>query len=55
MKIPRAPLGLNTPHFKLWFKWADNNIHDGDIMDVYNDGDTAPGGRFMFFYHGKDE
>jgi len=55
VKIPRAPLGLDTPNFKLWFKWADNNILDGDIMDVYTDGDTAPGGRFMFFYHGKDE
>jgi len=54
VKIPRAAVGLDTPDFKLWFKWADNNIHDGDIMDVYNDGDAAPGGRFMFYYHGKD-
>lgn len=54
VKIPRAPLGCDTPDFKLWFKWNDNMQEDGDIMDVYNNGDTAPGGRFMYCYHGKD-
>jgi len=53
IRIPRAPLGLDTPDFKVWFKWSDNQ-GDGDIMSVYTDGDAAPGGRFTFYYHGTD-
>jgi len=54
LRIPRKALGLDTKAFGLWFKWADNNIADGDIMEVYTDGDAAPGGRFMYCYFGKD-
>ena len=55
VRVPRKALGLDTPEFKLWFKWMDHTCQDGDIMDVYNDGDCAPGGRFMYYYCGKDE
>lgn len=33
-------------HFN--FKLSDNMQADGDIMDFYQNGDVAPGGRFMF-------
>lgn len=46
--VPRALLGLdqNSPSFS--FKWSDNMQTDGDILDFYNNGDVAPGGRFCF-------
>ncbi len=34
----------------LEFKWNDNMQENGDIMDFYINGDTAPGGRFNFVY-----
>ena len=55
IRVPRKALGLDTKEFRLWFKWVDNAAKDGDIMDIYNDGDAAPGGRFMYCYSGKDE
>jgi hypothetical protein len=48
--IPKAALDIRETAFTLDFKWYDNMQHDGDIMDVYNDGDAAPGGRFNFHY-----
>jgi len=33
------------------FKWSDNSITDGNIMDFYVNGDAAPGGRFNFVYN----
>jgi len=32
------------------FKWNDNMQENGNIMDFYVNGDTAPGGRFNFIY-----
>jgi hypothetical protein len=32
------------------FKWNDNMQDDGNIMDFYVNGDTAPGGRFNYVY-----
>ena len=32
------------------FKWNDNMQENGNIMDFYVNGDTAPGGRFNFVY-----
>lgn len=52
IEIPRKVLGLDTlkdPVFN--FKWADNNCLDGDILTFYTDGDSAPGGRFMFHFN----
>ncbi len=49
--VPRSALGLengNEVHFN--FKLSDNMQADGDIMDFYQNGDVAPGGRFMFAF-----
>ena len=49
--IPRSALGLSNGeevHFN--FKLSDNMQTDGDIMDFYQNGDVAPGGRFMFSF-----
>jgi len=53
--IPRKMLGLPDGGFTVRFKWADNNLAEdetgaADIMNLYSDGDTAPGGRFCFRY-----
>ena len=48
IEIPRAALGLDGKQFSLGFKWADANLDDGDVMSLYTDGDSAPGGRFAF-------
>jgi len=52
--IPRTMLGLGTGSFTLRFKWADNNLAEGDILDLYQYGDAAPGGRFMYRYAAVD-
>jgi len=45
---------LGTGSFTLRFKWADNNLAEGDILDLYQYGDAAPGGRFMYRYAAVD-
>lgn len=50
VKIPKVYLGITTDKFTVNFKWNDNMQKDGDIMDFYSNGDTAPGGRFMYSY-----
>ena len=52
ISIPRSLLGLETnSEIQIEFKWSDNSITDGDIMDFYVNGDVAPGGRFNFGYY----
>lgn len=50
IKVDRKLLGFepdgSVPHMN--FKWADDNIRYGDIMELYTDGEAAPGGRFTF-------
>ncbi len=49
--VPREALGLSDGeevHFN--FKLSDNMQTDGDVMDFYQNGDVAPGGRFMFAF-----
>ena len=46
--IPRSMVGAEGDEFRLSFKWADANLTDGDILTLYTDGDSAPGGRFAF-------
>ncbi|MBR3162595.1 MAG: InlB B-repeat-containing protein [Clostridia bacterium] len=58
VKIPRKYLGLTSENVKFNFKWIDNNVTDengttADIMNVYTDGDAAPGGRFAFAFTGN--
>lgn len=51
VSVPRSALGLSAGdevHFN--FKLSDNMQTDGDIMDFYQNGDVAPGGRFMFAF-----
>ena len=50
VKIPKSYLGITGSTFTVNFKWNDNMQKDGDIMDFYSNGDTAPGGRFMYSY-----
>jgi len=48
----------STERYSIWkekqvdfeFKWNDNMQENGNIMDFYVNGDTAPGGRFNFVY-----
>lgn len=47
--IPKSVLGLGDS-MDIEFKWNDNMQEQGDITDVYNNGDTAPIGRFNYHY-----
>jgi len=49
ISIPRSILNL-TDKIDLEFKWSDNMIKEGDIMDFYINGDVAPLGRFNYLY-----
>lgn len=50
LKIPVSALGLSADNVKFNFKLSDNMQTDGDIMDFYQNGDVAPGGRFTYVY-----
>lgn len=53
ISIPRTLLDQNGKKINLWFKWADNtseNGVDGEILDFFKHGDTAPDGRFLYRY-----
>lgn len=54
LEIPRSVLNLDKGHLiDIEFKWNDNMQENGNIMDFYVNGDTAPGGRFNFVYSEK--
>ena len=47
--VPLASLGITDPaDFTVDFKWADNTLADGDIMECMRDGDSVPNGRFRY-------
>ena len=50
--IPKTMLGIpaNQLSFEFGFKWTDNTLEDGDIMQWYLNGDVAPVGRFNYCY-----
>jgi hypothetical protein len=48
--IGRETLGMKGKTLDFEFKWNDNMQENGNIMDFYVNGDTAPGGRFNFVY-----
>jgi hypothetical protein len=50
LEIPKSVLGLLGKAVNIEFKWKDNMQENGNIMDFYVNGDTAPGGRFNFVY-----
>jgi len=49
VRIPRDVVGIDGS-VDIEFKWNDNMQKEGDIMDFYVSGDTAPGGRFNYVY-----
>ena len=51
VKINRALFPTLSDSLDFEFKWSDNSIVDGNIMDFYVNGDAAPGGRFNFVYN----
>lgn len=51
IKIERKQIGLEEKPVQIEFKWNDNMQENGNIMDFYVNGDTAPGGRFNFVYN----
>ncbi|MCR5694756.1 MAG: hypothetical protein K6G89_07295 [Clostridia bacterium] len=53
IEVPRKLLGGAGSSLDFGFKWCDNNLAEGDIMDLYTDGDAAPGGRFVFRFATK--
>ena len=50
IRIPRDVLGVGDGALDFEFKWNDNMQEEGNIMDFYVSGDTAPGGRFDYVY-----
>ncbi|MDR0575441.1 MAG: hypothetical protein LBG96_15725 [Tannerella sp.] len=48
--IPRKWLELDGKEVDIEFKWNDNMQEEGNIMDFYVNGDTAPCGRFNYVY-----
>ncbi len=53
IRVPRTMLGMpeigKPPVFG--FKWCDNNLigeNEGNVLNLYTDGEAAPGGRFTF-------
>jgi len=57
LAIPRELLGLkgSGQELRLEFKWCDHLLAEGDAMDFYRFGDTAPEGRLNFIYAIRDE
>ncbi|HZK61630.1 MAG TPA: hypothetical protein VFC41_06095 [Anaerovoracaceae bacterium] len=55
LEIPRSVLNPTGKALNIEFKWNDNMQENGNIMDFYVNGDTAPGGRFNFVYSEEKE
>lgn len=51
LEIPRTILQSDRKAINIEFKWNDNMQENGNIMDFYINGDTAPGGRFNFVFN----
>jgi hypothetical protein len=50
LAVPRDVLGLAQDPVTLDFKWIDNVQLPDDLTVLYQEGDTAPLGRFRFRY-----
>lgn len=49
IKVPKKDLGITgKPDFE--FKWSDNMQDEGNVMDFWVNGDTAPLGKFNYHY-----
>lgn len=53
LEIKRDLFNFPGKDIDIEFKWNDNMQENGNIMDFYVNGDTAPGGRFNFVYSTK--
>jgi hypothetical protein len=55
VQIPRKALGLSSSDkgLSIDFKWVDNALKTGDILELLEDGDTAPNARFNYRYQVK--
>lgn len=53
IEILKQTLNLMDGYVDIEFKWNDNMQENGNIMDFYVNGDTAPGGRFNFVYKSR--
>ncbi|MEQ7128376.1 hypothetical protein ABN034_28115 [Actinopolymorpha sp. B11F2] len=51
LAIPRSVLGLDgAAPLRIDFKWIDHMQDEGNILDVIENGDAAPSGRFRYRY-----
>lgn len=53
IEVPRNMLNMTGDKIEFNFKWSDNMQEEGNILDFYQNGDVAPGGRFMFHFEAK--
>ena len=53
LAIAKQLMNLTGDDVDIEFKWNDNMQENGNIMDFYVNGDTAPGGRFNYVYSTK--
>jgi len=53
LAIPKADLGITKKALNMQFKWNDNMQTQGDALDFYLNGDTAPNGRFNYVFNVK--
>jgi hypothetical protein len=51
LAIPRKDLGLGEEGISFEFKWADNTQTEGNIDSFMLNGDSAPPGRFNYWYN----
>lgn len=51
--IPRELIGLESTELDIEFKWTDNTKLEGDIMNIYENGNAAPPYRFNYRYTEK--
>ena len=51
IKLPKAMINFGDT---LDFKWADNSVDSGDIMQFWDMGDAAPNGRYTYRYTLKE-
>lgn len=49
LSVPRALLGVTEP-VAIEFKWTDNILPEGDLINFYSEGVSAPIGRFNYLY-----
>jgi hypothetical protein len=47
IKVSKSLLNIKD---EFHFKWADNSVNDGNIMEFIDKGDVAPNDRFNYIY-----